>query len=54
METIIFLAGLLVTMMLIAGTVLSHYERRREFDRREELKRNRNEYRTNEEFISFP
>lgn len=54
METYIFIAGAIVTVLFIIGIWLSLKERLRNFDERQSLKKNRNEYRTNEEFISFP
>lgn len=54
METIIFIAGIIITLLFVIGIWMSHRERVRDLEERQKLKKNRNEYRTNEEFISFP
>lgn len=54
MENYIFIAGAIVTILFIIGIWMSLKERLRKLEERQNLKKNRNEYRTNEEFISFP
>ncbi|NGP76186.1 hypothetical protein G3570_06055 [Balneolaceae bacterium YR4-1] len=54
METYIFIAGVLITTLFLIGIWMSHKERVKNLKERQDLKKNRNEYRTNEEFISFP
>ena len=54
MDLYIFIAGILVTLFFIAGIWISHKERMKNYEERQAMKKNRNEYRTNEEFISFP
>ncbi|MDZ7660146.1 hypothetical protein [Fodinibius sp.] len=53
METLVFAAGLLVSLLFSVGYVLYKKEliSQRERDRK---KKSNNEYRTNEEFISYP
>ncbi|MDX1619294.1 MAG: hypothetical protein R3224_10955 [Balneolaceae bacterium] len=53
METIEFSVGVLVTFLLIAGTVAAHKERKQLREKRNERIRKNTEYRTNEEFISY-
>jgi len=54
MDLYIFIAGVFITALFIAGVWKSHKERMKNYKERQSLKNNRNEYRTNEEFISFP
>lgn len=54
MEIYIFIAGVLITALFLIGIWMSHKERVKNLKERQDLKKNRNEYRTNEEFISFP
>ena len=54
MELYIFIAGLMIIALFIVGVWMSHKERVKHYEERQNLKKNRNEYRTNEEFISFP
>lgn len=54
MDLHILTAGIVVTLLFITGVFLSHRERLQRYDERERMKKNRNEYRTNEEFISYP
>lgn len=54
MNIYVFIAGIIVTLLFIAGIWISHKERMKNFEERQDMKKNRNEYRTNEEFISFP
>ena len=54
MDTIVLVAGILVTVLLIIGIILMHQEKIKELREFEEKKEWRREYRTNEEFISYP
>lgn len=54
METYILTAGIFVTLLFIIGVILYQLEKSKELDKREFQKKMRNEYRTNEEFISYP
>lgn len=54
MDFDIFMAGTLVTLIFIAGIWISQKKSMKSYDERQKMKKNRNEYRTNEEFISFP
>ncbi|MDX1585316.1 MAG: hypothetical protein R3222_01175 [Balneolaceae bacterium] len=54
MELYIFIAGIIITAIFAVGIWMSHRERVKNLEERQDLKKNRNEYRTNEEFISFP
>ncbi|NBC05496.1 MAG: hypothetical protein GVY20_17565 [Bacteroidetes bacterium] len=54
METLILIVGAIVTILLITGIILTRYERSKELQEMEEKMKWKTEYRTNEEFVSYP
>lgn len=54
METFILIAGAIVTLLLITGIILTRYERSKELQKKEEKMKWKTEYRTNEEFVTYP
>ena len=54
MELFVLIAGAVVTLLLISGIVMIRYERTKELEKMEEKMKWKTEYRTNEEFVSYP
>jgi hypothetical protein len=54
METLILITGAVVTLLLIIGIILNRHEHMKELQQKEEKMKWKTEYRTNEEFVSYP
>lgn len=54
METLILITGAVATLLLIIGIILNRHEHMKELQQKEEKMKWKTEYRTNEEFVSYP
>lgn len=53
-QTFIFIAGVVVSLLAVAGGVLIYRQQQEIARERDDLRGHRNEYRTNEEYIDYP
>jgi hypothetical protein len=54
MEILVLVSGAVVTLLLIIGIILNRHEQMKELEEKEEKMKWKTEYRTNEEFVSYP